>query len=67
MPQETMSSRQRVLCALDHQQPDRVPIDLGMHYSTGISAFAYHHLREYLGLDTSRIEVPDLVQFLSRV
>lgn len=64
---ETMTSRERVLAAINHREPDRMPIDLGMHYSTGISAFAYHDLRKYLGLDTDKIEVPDLVQFLARV
>lgn len=64
---EWMTSRERVLAALNHQQPDRMPIDLGMHFSTGISAFAYWNLREYLGLSTNQIEIPDLVQFLARV
>jgi len=44
-----------------------MPIDLGVHYSTGISAFAYQNLREYLGLPTNNIEVADLHQFLARV
>ena len=65
--QETMTSRQRVIGALNHAPIDRVPIDLGMHYSTGISAFAYWKLREHLGLGTDRIEVCDVVQFLARV
>lgn len=67
MKQETMTSRQRVLTALAHQEPDRMPIDLGMHFSTGISAFAYYRLREYLGLSTEHIEIVDPVQFLARV
>jgi len=64
---ETMTSRQRVLNAINHKPVDRVPIDLGMHYSTGISAFAYWNLREYLGLPTDNIEITDMVQFLPRV
>lgn len=67
MKQETMTSRERVLKALNHQPVDRVPIDLGMHNSTGISAFAYWNLREYLGLSTENIEIIDMVQFLPRV
>lgn len=67
MKKETMTSRERVLCAINHKEADRVPIDLGMHFSTGISAFAYYNLREYLGLDTSHIEMPDMVQLLARV
>jgi uroporphyrinogen decarboxylase len=64
---ETMSSRERVLAAINHKPLDRVPIDLGMHFSTGISAFAYWNLREYLGLSTDAIEIVDMVQFLARV
>lgn len=64
---ETMTSRERVLTTINHQPVDRMPIDLGFHYSTGISAFAYQNLREYLGLDTTHIEVPDMSQFLARV
>jgi uroporphyrinogen decarboxylase len=38
-----------------------------MQFSTGISAFAYHNLRKYLGLNTDKIEVVDNVQMLARV
>lgn len=64
---ETLSSRERVLRTINHQPVDRMPIDLGFHYSTGISAFAYQNLREYLGLSTDRIEIIDMFQFLARV
>ena len=64
---QPMTPRARVLTALNHRQPDRVPIDLGMHFSTGISAFAYWNLRQALSLSTDRIEIADPVQFLARV
>lgn len=64
---ETMKSRERVLASINHQPMDRMPIDLGLHYSTGISAFAYWNLREYLGLSTENIDIPDTAQFLARV
>ena len=67
MPRETLTSRERVIRTLRHEPVDRVPIDLGSHTSTGISAFAYWRLREHLGLDTDRIWVPDVVQFLAMV
>jgi uroporphyrinogen decarboxylase len=66
-PRETMTSRERVLAAINHRIPDRMPIDLGMHYSTGISGFAYHPLRRHLGLPEDRIEICDCIQFLARV
>jgi uroporphyrinogen decarboxylase len=64
---ETLTSRERVLRTINHQPVDRMPIDLGMHYSTGISAFAYWNLREHLGLPTHNIQIPDMCQFLARV
>lgn len=45
---ETMTSRERVITALNHQQPDRVPIDLG-GFQTGIHKKAYRALTQYLG------------------
>ena len=64
---ETMTSRERIYKALSFQEADRYPIDLGMHFSTGISIFAYYNLRQYLGLSTDRIQVADTVQLLARV
>ena len=31
-----MNSRERVVSALNHRQPDKVPIDFGGHQSSGI-------------------------------
>ena len=45
-----MTSRDRVLAALDHREPDRVPIDLSGHRSSGIAAIAYPKLRELPGI-----------------
>jgi uroporphyrinogen decarboxylase len=67
MPQETLSSRERVVRTLRRQPVDRLPIDLGSHTSTGISAFAYWRLREHLGLSTDSIWLPDAVQCLAMV
>lgn len=64
---ETMTSRERVIRTLRREPVDRVPLDLGSHMSTGISAFAYWRLREYLGLPVGDIWVPDVVQFLAYV
>jgi uroporphyrinogen decarboxylase len=46
---ETMTSRERVTLALNHQEPDRIPIDLG-GFQTGIHRVAYQDLIAYLGL-----------------
>ena len=47
-----MNSRERVLAALDHREPDRVPIDLGGTRQSGMAASTYHKLKQRLGLDT---------------
>lgn len=62
-----MTSRERVIRTINHEKTDRMPIDLGVHFSTGISAFAYRNLREYLGFSTDNIEMTDCVQLLARV
>lgn len=46
-----MTSRERVLAALEHREPDRVPRDLGGTTATGVNIIAYHNLVDYLGLD----------------
>ena len=59
-----MTSRERVLTALEHRQPDRVPIDLGGN-QTGIHKFAYRRLLEQLGLKEDLV-IMDLVQQLAK-
>jgi uroporphyrinogen decarboxylase len=46
---ETMSPRERVSLALNHEEPDRIPIDLG-GFQTGIHRVAYQDLIAHLGL-----------------
>jgi uroporphyrinogen decarboxylase len=60
-----ITSRERVLMAVDHRQPDRVPIDLGGHRSSGIMAIAYNKLKKYLGISSGDIYVYDFVQQLA--
>jgi len=45
-----MNSRERVRTALNHQEPDKVPIDLG-GFVTTIEAEAYDDLKKYLGIE----------------
>jgi uroporphyrinogen decarboxylase len=59
---ETMSSRQRVLKALNHEEADRIPIDLG-GFQTGIHRKAYEDLIDYLGYDET-LQILDPVQQL---
>lgn len=47
---EKLTSRERFTLALNHQEPDRVPIDLGSIASTIRTVEAYDRLKNHLGL-----------------
>lgn len=64
MPRETMTSRERMLRALNHEVPDRVPIDLG-GFQTGIHRIAYADLLKHLGI-ADEITIMDAVQQLAK-
>lgn len=57
-----MSHRQRTLAALNHQEPDRVPMDLGSTRNTGITVEAYRALVKYLGLQDKGVAEDDFGQ-----
>jgi len=61
---ETMTSRDRVLKSLNHEIPDRVPIDLGGS-QTGIHRIAYERLIHHLGIE-DEITIMDPVQQLAK-
>jgi uroporphyrinogen decarboxylase len=54
-----------LLKALAHQQPDRVPLDLGSTQVTGIHVIAYRRLREVLGLPAVEPQMCDHIQGLA--
>ncbi|MGE5620599.1 MAG: uroporphyrinogen decarboxylase family protein [Sphingomonadaceae bacterium] len=47
----TMTHRQRVLSALKHEEPDRVPIDFGGTRCSSIHVAGYERLKQHFGLD----------------
>ncbi|MCF7928062.1 MAG: hypothetical protein K9L68_03735 [Spirochaetales bacterium] len=59
-----MTPRERLHAALNHKEPDRVPIDLG-GIVTGISEVAHRRTREYLEIPGREIII-DLIQQLVR-
>lgn len=61
-----MTSRERILAAISHHEPDRVPIDMGATPSSGISAIAYGRLSRHLGVSGSKTRVYDVVQQLAQ-
>jgi len=62
-----MNSRERVITALNHQEPDRVPIDLGGTAVSTIAIPTYAALRRHLGLPERPIETLEFVQQVARV
>ena len=67
LSETAITSRERVLAALRHEESDRVPIDFGGMASTGIMAIAYARLKEYLGITGGDIRVFDMSQQLAEV
>ena len=57
-----MTSRERILAAIAHKEPDYVPLDLGATPSSGISAIAYNNLKKELGIKTGHTRIYDVVQ-----
>ena len=53
-----MNSRERVWKSLNHQEPDRIPIDMGLPMSS-IHIEAYKALRLFLGMKLNKIDIID--------
>ena len=56
-----MTSRQRIRLAIDHREPDRVPVDFGSMGASGIQAVAYNRLKAHLGDTTGPTRVFDVM------
>lgn len=61
-----MTHRERIISALQHEEPDRVPVDLGSTESSGIMAIAYNRLKKHLGL-SGRTQIFDIMQMIAKV
>jgi uroporphyrinogen decarboxylase len=62
-----MTSRERVLAAINHRQTAQIPVDMGSNPSSGISAMGYTKLKKALGIDTGHTRIFDVVQQLAQV
>jgi uroporphyrinogen-III decarboxylase len=64
----TMTSRERLLATLNHQPPDRLCVDFGAGFQTGMGAGAVHRLREaVLGPSDHRVKVIEPYQMLGEI
>ena len=59
-----MPSRKRVLYALNHRQPDRVPLDFGGTMVSGMHVTCVAALRDYYGLEKRPVKVHEPYQML---
>ena len=62
-----MTSRERVRKAINHEEPDRVPLDLGSTLVTGIQVSAYARLKKAYGITSGVNRVYDPYQMLGEV
>ena len=62
-----MNPRERVRLALNHQEPDRIPIDLGATIVSSIAKKTYVELKQHLDLQLEDIRMLDYVQQLPYV
>lgn len=59
-----MNSKERIKLALNHQQPDKVPFDLGAGGQTGMHISCVAALRDYYGLEKRPVKTHEPFQML---
>lgn len=59
-----MNSKSRIKLSLNHQQPDRIPLDIGASGTSGLHVKNVHELRNYLGLKPQKIKAFEPYQML---
>jgi hypothetical protein len=62
-----MNSRQRVLLALNHGKPDRIPVDWGGTVVTSIHASAIARLRNFMDLKNEPVKVFEPMMMLGKI
>ena len=62
-----MNQKERVLAALNHEEPDQVPVDFGGTAVTGIHVSCVAALRDYYGLEKRPVKVHEPYQMLGLV
>ena len=62
-----MTSKKRLQDALNHIQPDKLPVDFGATATTGMHHSCVAALREYYGLEKHLIKISDPIQMLGLV
>ena len=65
----TVTSRERIVAAINHRQPDKLAVDFGGGFQTGIHVSMVYQLRQALGLDRpgTPVKVVEIYQMLGEV
>ncbi len=58
----SLSHRERVIKALSHQEPDRVPFDLGSTPNSSIHVLGYQKLKAYFGIEAEDTIIHRMMQ-----
>lgn len=58
-----LTSRERVLCALNHEEPDRVPLFVGSSGVTSLLTPAYDRLKSFLGVQAEPRFISEVYQY----
>lgn len=64
---EKTASQERLVTALNHRQPDRIPIDFGGHMCSGIHVSCVEELRDHYGLERRPVRVHEPYQMLGLI
>ena len=64
-----MTPRERIIATCDHRQPDKLPVDFGGGFQTGIHVSMVYGLRQVLGLDRpgTPVKVVEIYQMLGEI
>ncbi|MDR0720621.1 MAG: methyltransferase [Treponema sp.] len=62
-----MTGRERIRSALEHRNPDKVPVDFGASAVTGINASVVYQLRRAFNLPEHPVRIVDCYQMLGEV
>ncbi len=62
-----MTPRERLIRALNHREPDRIPVDFGATAVTGMHVSCVIGLREHYGLDKRPVKVHEPYQMLGLI
>jgi uroporphyrinogen decarboxylase len=61
-----MTSRERILTAVAHKEPDRIPVDFGGTNCSTIHSIAHRNLMELMGFKEFKEEMYDIIQQVVR-